>query len=154
MPIDCDKELHRHATMRHQEGKHISRPTHSSSILHSQHRGICKLTSEDRQPLGESGNNLVSSCASGAANGGTWASSSSSSKRRRCEVGEGGTGPSLEGRRGVAFPRLWWKCSWLRKQPVPVWAGFRPLADSPSVLLPSACDRLCPVRRLKAVVRG
>lgn len=106
-----------------------------------------KLTSEDRQPLGESGSSLVSSGASGAASGGACASSS---KRRRWEAGEGGArgGPSLVGRRGVAMPRLCWKCSWLRKQPVPVWLAFRPLADSPpSVLFPSAWDRLWPARR-------
>lgn len=141
------KRLHRHAINKFLPN--VQRAT-QTFISHSQ---LCynywKLTSEDKQPLGESGSNLVSSCASGATKGGICILSS---KKRRWEAGESGTGegPSLAGRRGIAFPRLWcWRCSWLRKQPVPVCAGFRPLAESPSVLFPSACDRLCPVWELK-----
>lgn len=147
------EELHRHAIRNDLPiSKIYAQHKHSSCILSPPLRSSRKLTSEDKQPLGESGNNLVSSCASGAANGGICALSSNS---RRWEEGEGGMGggPSFAGRRGVAFPRRCCRCSWLRKQPVPVCAGFRPLAESPSVLFPSACDRLCPVWGLKGSQR-
>lgn len=100
-------------------------------------------------PLGVVPKYCVSSCASGAKELGCRSSGGAISRSRFCDDGEDGTGgPSLVGRQGV-WEELLRLClfgiwSKFRTKPGAVCGGFRPLADSPSVLFPSTCDKLWP----------